>query len=127
MGNYQILKGMQKSAAQDDYIVFYFYRKISIFFSLLFIKLRFHPNMVNFFALFADLFALYKDHLNNMPAEDSPYYDMTVNIIDTEPLSIDTITEETGLPVQKVSSLLMGLELKELIVQHAGKGYIRKL
>ena len=31
----------------------------------------------------SDLFALYKDHLNNMPAEDSPYYDMTVNIIDT--------------------------------------------
>ena len=31
----------------------------------------------------SDLFALYKDHLNNMPAKDSPYYDMTVNIIDT--------------------------------------------
>lgn len=65
MGNYQILKGFQKSAAQDDYIVFYLYRKISIYFSLLFIKLRFHPNMVNFFALFADLFVVYQIYLGN--------------------------------------------------------------
>lgn len=65
MGNYQILKGQQKSAAQDDYIVFYIYRKISIYFSLLFIKLRLHPNMVNYFALIADLFVVYQIYLGN--------------------------------------------------------------
>ena len=31
----------------------------------------------------SDLFALYKDHLQNMPSEGSQYYDMAVNIIDT--------------------------------------------
>ena len=65
MGNYQILKGMQKSAAQDDYIVFYFYRKISIFFSLLFIKLRFHPNFISFSVVFADFFVIYQMYLGN--------------------------------------------------------------
>ena len=31
----------------------------------------------------SDLFALYKDNLKNMPAQESQYYDMTVKIIDT--------------------------------------------
>ena len=31
----------------------------------------------------SDLFALYKDHLQNMPSEGSQYYDMAVSIIDT--------------------------------------------
>lgn len=31
----------------------------------------------------SDLFALYKDNLQNMPSTDSSYYDMVVNIIDT--------------------------------------------
>ena len=31
----------------------------------------------------SDLFALYKDHLQNMPKEGSEYYNMAVNIIDS--------------------------------------------
>ncbi len=65
MGNYQTLKGLQKSAAQDDYIVFYLYRKISIFFSLLFTKLSIHPNYISFSVIFADLFVIYQMYLGN--------------------------------------------------------------
>jgi len=65
MGNYQILKGLQKSAAQDDYIVFYLYRKISIFFSLLFTKLSIHPNYISFSVVFADFFVIYQMYLGN--------------------------------------------------------------
>ena len=39
----------------------------------------------------SDLFALYKDHLQNMPEEGSKYYDMTISIIDTP---WDNLTEK---------------------------------
>jgi hypothetical protein len=42
----------------------------------------------------SDLFALYKDHLQNMPPESSQYYNMAVNIIDT--------------PWDKLSKLIVG-------------------
>jgi len=37
----------------------------------------------------SDLFALYKDKLNNMPPMDSPYYREAVNIIDTPWVALD--------------------------------------
>lgn len=59
MGVYSEIKKLQKSAADDDYIVFYVYRKISVFFSVIAVKLRFSANLVTFISLLADFAAIY--------------------------------------------------------------------
>jgi phosphatidylserine synthase len=64
MGVYSEIKGLQKSASADDYLVFYFYRKISAFFSVLFIKLKFSANFITFLSLLADFLVIYLLYLN---------------------------------------------------------------
>lgn len=59
MGTYSILKKMKKKVADDDYIVYYTYRKISTFFSSLFIKLRISANQITVLGLLTDFLAIY--------------------------------------------------------------------
>lgn len=56
---YSELKTLQKSALEDDYIVYYFYRRFSIFFSWFFVKIKASANFVTFFSLIADFFVVY--------------------------------------------------------------------
>ncbi|MDP2689401.1 MAG: hypothetical protein Q8P48_04725 [Deltaproteobacteria bacterium] len=46
--------------------------------------------------------------------------------LDADLLHIDGIAERAGLPVVKVSSLLLGMELKGLVEQKPGKRFLRK-
>ena len=48
----------------------------------------------------SDLFALYKDHLQNMPSTDSKYYDMAVSIIDTP---WDKLSEKQKAVLDKIT------------------------
>lgn len=59
MGVYSELKAGKKTAADDDYFVYYTYRKLSTFFSALFIKLRFSANFVTFLSLISDFLVVY--------------------------------------------------------------------
>jgi phosphatidylglycerophosphate synthase len=56
---YSKIKTLQKNALSDDYVVFYFYRKISAIFSTIFLKLRFSANFVTFLSLLADFLVVY--------------------------------------------------------------------
>jgi len=64
MGVYSEIKKLQKSAAEDDYIVFYSYRKISVFFTMFFVKLGVTANFVTVLSVFADLLAIYFMSIN---------------------------------------------------------------
>ncbi len=55
----------------------------------------------------------------------SPEEEKIMNLLD-EPCLIDTIIQKTGLSAQKVSSLLLNMELKGLIEQLAGKQFIKR-
>jgi DNA processing protein len=46
---------------------------------------------------------------------------------DDEPLSVDRIIQKTGLPVQRVLSILLDMELKGVIHQYPGKFFARRL
>jgi phosphatidylglycerophosphate synthase len=59
MSTYSDIKKLQQSAEIDDYINFYVFRKISILFSIIFVKLRFSANFVTFLGFLADIFAIY--------------------------------------------------------------------
>ena len=48
-----------------------------------------------------------------------------INLLD-EPSFIDTIIQRSGLPAQKISALLLDMELKGLVQQQAGKQFIRR-
>ena len=48
-----------------------------------------------------------------------------MNLLD-EPCIIDSIIQKTGLPVSKVSSVLLNMELKGLIQQQPGKQFMRR-
>jgi len=48
----------------------------------------------------SDLFALYKDHLQNMPKEDSQYYKMAVDIIDSP---WENLTEKQKVVLDKIT------------------------
>ena len=51
---------------------------------------------------------------------------LIVQLLDEGPLHIDTIVEKTRFPVQKVSSLLLGMELKGMVEQRPGKFFSYK-
>jgi DNA processing protein len=44
-----------------------------------------------------------------------------------EPAHIDALAEQSGLPVQQLSALLLGLEMRELVRQLPGKSFVRKM
>jgi DNA processing protein len=46
-------------------------------------------------------------------------------VLDTEPCSVDEVIGRVGLPTSAVSAALFSLELKHLIVQLAGKRFVR--
>ncbi len=50
---------------------------------------------------------------------------LLVNILDHETKHIDTIATDVGLPLNKVSAILLSLELKGLVKQIAGKMFVR--
>jgi len=59
MGIYSKLKSMKKTAADDDYFVYYTYRKLSTFVSAFFIKLKVHANFVTLYSMLADFLVIY--------------------------------------------------------------------
>lgn len=59
MGVYSEIKKFKKSLEDDDYIAYYFYRKLSAPFSTLFVKLRFSANFVTVLGFLADIIAIY--------------------------------------------------------------------
>ncbi len=56
---YKDLKKFQKSVEEDDYVVYYFYRKLSRPISALMIKLGLNTFVASWFTFFSDLFAMY--------------------------------------------------------------------
>ncbi len=65
MGIYSKLKSMKKTAADDDYFVYYTYRKLSTFLSTFFIKLKFSANFITFLSLLADFLVIYLMYTGN--------------------------------------------------------------
>jgi len=65
MGVYSELKSQKKTSADDDYFVYYTYRKLSTYFSLIFIKLWFSANFVTFLSLLADFLVIYYMYAGN--------------------------------------------------------------
>ncbi|MDP2683321.1 MAG: DNA-processing protein DprA [Deltaproteobacteria bacterium] len=65
------------------------------------------------------------DSLRKIQADLSSEEEKIMSLLD-EPSFIDTIIQRTGLPTQKVSALLLDMELKGLVQQQAGKQFIRR-
>lgn len=65
------------------------------------------------------------DSLMKIRAGLSSEEEKIINLLD-EPSFIDTIIQRTGLPAQKVSALLLDMELKGLVKQQTGKQFIRR-
>ncbi|MEK7841133.1 MAG: DNA-processing protein DprA [Deltaproteobacteria bacterium] len=65
------------------------------------------------------------DLLRKIQAGLSSEEEKIINLLD-EPSFIDTIIQRTGLPAQKISALLLDMELKGLVQQQAGKQFIRR-
>jgi DNA processing protein len=63
-----------------------------------------------------------------LPADLSDTERAVLKLISTdEPAHIDALAESSGLAVQELSGLLLGLEMRELIRQLPGKCFVRKL
>ena len=60
-----------------------------------------------------------------MPPNLSSEEENIMSLLDG-PYFIDTIIQRTGLPAQKISALLLNMELKGLVQQQAGKQFIRR-
>lgn len=65
------------------------------------------------------------DSLRKIQADLSSEEEKIISLLD-EPSFIDTIIQRTGLPAQKISALLLDMELKGLVQQQAGKQFIRR-
>lgn len=65
MGVYSELKSQKKTSSDDDYFVYYTYRKLSTYFSLISIKLWFSANFVTFLSLLADFLVIYCMYAGN--------------------------------------------------------------
>jgi len=59
MSIYQELKKLQKDPDKSGYVTFYFYRKISIFLSIIFIKLKIHQNLITILSMLSDFLVIY--------------------------------------------------------------------
>jgi len=58
-------------------------------------------------------------------AKLSPEEEKVYNLLSFEPIHIDLISKESGLPINRVSPVLMNLEMKGKIRQVAGKMFLR--
>ena len=65
MGVYSELKSQKKTSSDDDYFVYYTYRKLSTYFSLISIKIGFSANFVTFLSLLADFLVIYCMYAGN--------------------------------------------------------------
>jgi len=65
MSLYSEIKKLQKSAWEDDYVLYYVYRKISVFFSMFFVRLKFSANFVTFLSLLSDFLVIYLMYIGN--------------------------------------------------------------
>ncbi len=64
-GVYQELKKFQKSPEEDDYLIYYFYRKISRPLSALMIKIGLNTFIASLFTFLSDIFAMYLIYTNH--------------------------------------------------------------
>jgi len=55
----------------------------------------------------------------------SPEEERVYNLLSFEPIHIDFISKESGLPINRISTVLMNLEMKGRIKQVAGKMFLR--
>ena len=63
-----------------------------------------------------------------LPADLSDGERAVIKLLSTdEPAHIDALAESSGLPVQELSGVLLGLEMRDLIRQLPGKCFVRKL
>jgi phosphatidylglycerophosphate synthase len=65
MSVYAKLKEQKKTSADDDYFVYYTYRKLSTYFSWISIKLGFSANFVTFLSMLADFLVIYYMYAGN--------------------------------------------------------------
>ena len=56
---YSEIKSQQKGPDKSGYVVAYIYRRISIYFSMLFITLGFSPNFITLLSMLSDFFVIY--------------------------------------------------------------------
>ncbi len=63
MSLYREIKSHQKGPEKSGYLMYYVYRKISVFFSIFFIKLRISPNTITFLSLVSDGIVVYLMYL----------------------------------------------------------------
>ncbi len=63
MSLYREIKSHQKGPEKSGYLMHYIYRKISVFFSIFFIKLRVSPNFITFLSLVSDVVVIYLMYL----------------------------------------------------------------
>ena len=61
-----------------------------------------------------------KDEVTPVNEENTVY-----NLISEEPLVFDEIVEKTNFSIQKISEIILHLQIKELIRQLPGKQFIR--
>ena len=64
-GVYSKLKSIKKTPADDDYFVYYTYRKLSTFLSAFFIKLKVSANFITLFSMLADFLVIYLMYIGN--------------------------------------------------------------
>lgn len=60
------------------------------------------------------------------PRMVSSHEERVLQLLEDEPLFIDTIIQRSGLPTQEVLSLLLALELKGLIQQQPGRFFLKR-
>ncbi len=66
MSLYSEIKSFQKGPeGTSGYLMFYIYRKVSVYFSMLFIKLRFSPNFITLLSMLSDFLVVYLLYLQN--------------------------------------------------------------
>ena len=52
-------------------------------------------------------------------------YKILLDALGFEPASLDTLVDRTGLPSQSVASMLLFLELEDVVGLHSGGRYVR--
>jgi DNA processing protein len=55
----------------------------------------------------------------------SPEEEKVYNLLSFEPIHINFISKESGLPIDRISTVLVNLEMKGRIKQIAGKMFLR--
>lgn len=82
-------------------------------------------NLIDLDALEKPITLKNPDQSGQATADFDPQHEKILNCMGTEPVSIDSIIEQSGLPVEVVSSILLILELNNQVTQHGNGIYIR--